>query len=150
MRAVIQRVDHASVAVEGRTVGAIAKGLLVLLGVEAGDTDADLEFIKRKILNLRVFDDGQGRMNVSVREVAGAILVVSQFTVHGDTRRGNRPDYSRAAPAERRARPTSASCRELRGEGTPVETGVFQAMMKVSLINDGPVTLIVDSKKDFY
>jgi len=150
MRAVIQRVDQASVAVDGRTVGAIAKGLVVLLGVESGDADSDLQFIKRKILNLRVFDDGEGRMNLSVREVTGAILVVSQFTVHGDARHGNRPDYTRAAPAEQARAAYERLVSELRQEGAQVASGVFQAMMKVTLTNDGPVTIIVDSNKNFY
>jgi D-tyrosyl-tRNA(Tyr) deacylase len=150
MRVVIQRVEQASVTVDDKVVGAIGKGLLVLLGVEAGDTDADLAFIKRKIINLRVFDDGQGRMNLSVRDVAGAILVVSQFTLHGDTRRGNRPDFTRAAPADQARAAYERLIRELRAEGARVESGIFQAMMKVTLTNDGPVTVIVDSNKDFY
>jgi D-tyrosyl-tRNA(Tyr) deacylase len=150
MRVVIQRVEQASVTVDDKVVGAIGKGLLVLLGVEAGDTDADLAFIKRKIINLRVFDDGQGRMNLSVRDVAGAILVVSQFTLHGDARRGNRPDFTRAAPADQARAAYERLIRELRAEGARVESGIFQAMMKVTLTNDGPVTVIVDSNKDFY
>ncbi len=149
MRAVIQRVDEASVSVDGQVVARISRGLLVLVGVESNDTGDDLSFLKRKIINLRVFDDQGGRMNLAVREVGGSILLVSQFTLHGDTRRGNRPDYTRAAPAERARDLYHQLVREIRAEGIPVECGVFQAMMKVHLINDGPVTLIVDSKKEF-
>lgn len=150
MRAVIQRVDEASVSVEAQVVAQIGRGLLVLVGVENDDTGEDLSFLKRKIVNLRVFDDEAGRMNLAVREVGGSILLVSQFTLHGDTRRGNRPDYTRAAPAERARELYSQLVDDIRAEGIPVESGIFQAMMKIQLINDGPVTLIVDSKKEFF
>ena len=150
MRAVIQRVDEASVSVEAQVVAQIGRGLLVLVGVENNDTGEDLSFLKRKIVNLRVFDDEAGRMNLAVREVGGSILLVSQFTLHGDTRRGNRPDYTRAAPAERARELYSQLVDDIRAEGIPVESGIFQAMMKIQLINDGPVTLIVDSKKEFF
>jgi len=150
MRAVIQRVDEASVSVEAQVVAQIGRGLLVLVGVENNDTGEDLSFLKRKIVNLRVFDDDAGRMNLAVREVGGSILLVSQFTLHGDTRRGNRPDYTRAAPAERARELYRQLVDDIRAEGIPVESGIFQAMMKIQLINDGPVTLIVDSKKEFF
>jgi D-tyrosyl-tRNA(Tyr) deacylase len=150
MRAVVQRVEEASVSVDGEVVARIGRGLLVLVGVENNDSDDDLAFLKRKIINLRVFDDGEGRMNLAVGDVGGSLLLVSQFTLHGDTRRGNRPDYTRAAPAERARELYSRLVEEIRSEGVPVESGVFQAMMKVHLVNDGPVTLIVDSKKEFY
>lgn len=148
MRAVIQRVDEASVSVNRQFVARISRGLLVLVGVENDDTGDDLTFLKRKIVSLRVFDDQDGRMNLAVRDVGGSILLVSQFTLHGDTRRGNRPDFTRAAPAEKARELYNRLVAEVRAEGIPVECGVFQAMMKVSLINDGPVTLIVDSKKE--
>ncbi|RPJ60977.1 MAG: D-tyrosyl-tRNA(Tyr) deacylase [Acidobacteria bacterium] len=150
MRAVIQRVDGASVSVDGRVVARISRGLMVLVGVENSDTGDDLAFVKRKIVNLRVFDDPDGRMNLALREIGGSILLVSQFTLHGDTRRGNRPDFTRAAPAERARELYNQLVSEIRAEGIPVESGVFQAMMKVHLINDGPVTLIVDSRKEFF
>jgi D-aminoacyl-tRNA deacylase len=150
MRAVVQRVERATVTVDGRVTGEIHRGLLVLLGVEAEDGPEDLKYVTRKIVNLRVFDDAAGRMNLSVREVAGQILLVSQFTLHGDTRRGNRPDFTRAAPAGQARETYERIVQEIRNEGVPVECGVFQATMKVSLVNDGPVTLLVDSKKNYY
>jgi len=150
MRAVVQRVDQASVSVDGHVVAWIPRGLLVLVGVENSDTGEDLAFLKRKIVNLRVFDDQDGRMNLAVKDVGGSVLLVSQFTLHGDTRRGNRPDFTRAAPAEQAKALYDQLVSEIRAEGIPVESGVFQAIMKVELINDGPVTLIVDSKKEFY
>ncbi|MFB3905512.1 MAG: D-aminoacyl-tRNA deacylase [Acidobacteriota bacterium] len=150
MRAVIQRVEEASVSVDGQVVARISRGLVVLVGVENSDSEDDLSFLKRKIVNLRVFDDPQGRMNLAVKDVGGSILLVSQFTLHGDTRRGNRPDYTRAAPADRARDLYNRLVDEIRREDVPVESGVFQAMMKVHLVNDGPVTLIVDSKKEFF
>ncbi len=150
MRAVIQRVDEASVSVDGQVVAKIGRGLLALVGVENSDTGEDLSFLKRKIVNLRMFDDEAGRLNLAVREVGGSILLVSQFTLHGDTRRGNRPDFTRAAPAERARELYNQLVNDIRAEGIPVECGIFQAMMKIQLINDGPVTLIVDSKKEFF
>ncbi|RPI23709.1 MAG: D-tyrosyl-tRNA(Tyr) deacylase [Acidobacteria bacterium] len=146
MRAVVQRVDEASVAVEGKVVAQISRGLLVLVGVENGDSGGDVSFLKRKIINLRVFDDSDGRMNLALRDVGGSLLLVSQFTLHGETRRGNRPDFTRAASAPVARDLYNALVEEIRAEGVPVESGVFQAMMKVRLVNDGPVTLILDSK----
>ena len=150
MRAVIQRVDEASVSVDGQVVARIGRGLLVLVGVETNDTADDLTFMKRKIVNLRVFDDQDGRMNLAVRDVGASLLLVSQFTLHGDARRGNRPDFTRAAPAERARELYNQLVNDIRAEGVSVECGVFQAMMKVHLVNDGPVTLIIDSKKEFF
>jgi D-aminoacyl-tRNA deacylase len=150
MRAVVQRVEKASVTVEGRVTGEISRGLLVLVGVEADDGPDDLRYLARKIVNLRVFEDEAGRMNLSVRDVAAQILVVSQFTLHGDTRRGNRPDFTRAAPAGQARTMYEELIGEIRKESVPVESGVFQALMKVSLVNDGPVTLLIDSKKNYY
>jgi D-tyrosyl-tRNA(Tyr) deacylase len=149
MRAVLQRVTSASVQVDGRTVGAIDRGLLVLLGVEAGDDAAELEFIASKIRDLRLFADEQGRMNRSVVEVGGAVLLVSQFTLLADCRKGRRPSFDAAAqPADARALYDACAAR-LRHEVARVETGEFQAMMQVSLVNDGPVTVLLDSRRRF-
>ncbi len=149
MRAVIQRVETASVSVQGRVVGRIQNGLLVLLGVEEGDGAPDLAYMRRKIVHLRVFEDDAGRMNRSIVDIRGAVLLVSQFTLLGNTRHGNRPDFTRAAPpAEAQQLYEELAC-AIRGDGVPVECGVFQAMMKVALVNDGPVTVLLDSRKEY-
>jgi D-aminoacyl-tRNA deacylase len=148
MRAVIQRVEKASVTVEGTVVGAIARGLMVLLAIEKGDGQGDLDFIKRKILNLRVFEDAQGKMSRSLLQEEGQLLLISQFTLYGDCRKGNRPSYSRAALPAQAENLYRELIERIRMEGVTVESGTFLAMMKVSLVNDGPVTLIVDSKKE--
>ena len=150
MRAVIQRVEEAEVTVAGATVGGISKGLLVLLAIEAGDGLTDLAFLKKKILNLRVLEDEQGKMNLSLLDAGGSVLMVSQFTLYGDSRKGNRPSYSRAAPPTLAKELYDELIKQLRQEGVTVEAGKFQAMMKVALINDGPVTLIVDSNRQYY
>lgn len=150
MRAVVQRVSEARVTVNGETVGAISRGLLVLLAVAQKDGDADLRFLARKLLKLRIFPDESGRLNDSLDEVDGQLLVVSQFTLYGDCRKGNRPSYTRAATAEKAERFYLRLIEMLRGEGIRVEAGRFQAKMEVSLINDGPVTLIVDSDRSFF
>ena len=150
MRAVIQRVEEARVTVKGRAVGEISKGLLVLLAIEASDGLQDLAFLKKKILHLRVLDDEQGKMNLSLLDAGGSVLMVSQFTLYGDSRKGNRPSYSRAAPPSRAKKLYDELIEQLRQEGVTVESGKFQATMKVALINDGPVTLIVDSNKQYY
>ncbi len=147
MRILIQRVSQASVAIGGRTTGAIGRGLLVLVGVEDADTMEDVEWLSQKLIKLRIFDDAHGVMNLDVREVGGEVLVVSQFTLHAQTRKGNRPSYIRAARPEH-AVPlyeafVAAVGREL---GRPVPTGEFGAMMEVALVNDGPVTIWIDSK----
>ena len=147
MRAVIQRVDAASVRVGETVVGEISKGLLVFLGIEIDDGEEDLTFLKRKILNLRIFPDADGKMNLSLVDTGGAVLLVSQFTLYGDCRKGNRPSFIRAAPPARANEIYQELIRQLRSEGVAVKSGEFQAMMKVDLVNDGPVTLIVDSKK---
>jgi D-aminoacyl-tRNA deacylase len=149
MRAVLQRVSRSSVEVEGECVGRIGRGWLVLLGVERGDTEADAAWIAEKVRNLRAFEDEHGKMNRSVADVGGGILVVSQFTLLGDCRGGRRPSFTAAAePAD--AERLYLRCAELMAEsGLEVATGVFRAMMKVELVNDGPVTLLLDSRKAF-
>jgi len=149
MRAVVQRVSSASVTVGERTVGHIGNGLLVLLGVHHEDGPADVEYIAGKISDLRIFEDAAHHMNRSVQEAGGAVLVVSQFTLAGDCRKGRRPSFDAAAPPEV-AQPLYETVVEtLRGRGLRVETGEFRAMMRVSLVNDGPVTLLLDSRKTF-
>ena len=149
MRAVVQRVRRASVTVEGRTVGAIGQGLLVLLGVGREDTGRDADYVAAKIRDLRLFADADGRMNRSVAEVGGAVLVVSQFTLFGDCRRGRRPSYSGAAAPDRALELYEALLARLRLDGLPVQAGEFQAMMDVELVNDGPVTVLLDSGRAF-
>jgi D-tyrosyl-tRNA(Tyr) deacylase len=149
MRAVVQRVSSASVAVGDRTVGRIHHGLLVLLGVENEDGPADVQYIAGKIGDLRMFEDDAHHMNRSVGDVGGSVLVVSQFTLAGDCRKGRRPSFD-AAAAPAVARPLYEDVvSELRAKGLQVETGEFKAMMQVSLVNDGPVTLLLDSRKRF-
>jgi len=148
MRALIQRVREASVSVDGRVEGAIGPGLLVLAAMAADDADADRDWLARKIVALRIFDDGDGVMNLSVSEAGGGILAVSQFTLFASTRKGNRPSWSGAAPPEM-ARPkfndlVAALARE---RGQAVATGVFGAAMQVALVNDGPVTIFLDSRR---
>lgn len=145
MRAVVQRVSHASVKVDGQTVGQIGRGLLVLLGVGQGDTQEDALYLARKIAGLRIFADAQGKMNLALADVGGGVLVVSQFTLYGDTRKGNRPSFVGAAPPETGRRLYEQFCDLLAQQGVHVETGVFQAHMQVHLVNDGPVTLWLDS-----
>ena len=146
MRAVLQRVSEARVTVEGEVVGQISAGLVVLLAVASEDTHKDVAWMKRKILNLRIFDDEQGRLERSLGQVGGSLLVVSQFTLYGNCRKGNRPSYTRSAPSGQAQTLYQQLVDELQADGVIVETGRFQAMMQVSLINDGPVTLILDSK----
>jgi D-aminoacyl-tRNA deacylase len=149
MRAVLQRVSGASVTVDGRPTGAIAGGLLVLLGVEEGDRPADRDYLVTKIREVRIFPDEQGRMNRSVADVGGSVLVVSQFTLLGDVRKGRRPSFDAAAtPTEARLL-YEDTVRALRETGLTVETGEFQAMMQVTLVNDGPVTILIDSRRRF-
>ena len=145
MRAVVQRVDSAAVEVEGAMVGSVGKGLLVLLGVEKEDTDRDLEYLLDKVAGLRIFEDEQEKMNLSVADVGGGLLVVSQFTLYGDCRKGRRPSFVAAAPPEKAERMYEQFVELARGQGVEVETGRFRAEMKVSLTNDGPVTIWIDS-----
>ena len=147
MRAVIQRVSEASVTIAGQIRGAIQTGLLVLLAVEETDTSEDIEWLSGKIVRLRIFPDDQGVMNRSVQEVGGDILLISQFTLFASTKKGNRPSYSRAARPEIAVPLYEAFTRKLSEDlGKPVKTGEFGADMKVSLVNDGPVTIVIDSK----
>ena len=149
MRAVLQRVTRASVRVEGRTVGEIGAGLVVLLGVARDDGESDALYLVEKVLNLRVFEDAEGRMNLSLAETGGALLAVSQFTLYGDARKGRRPSWFDAAPPGL-ARPLyEFFVAAARARGARVETGSFQAMMEVELVNDGPVTILLDSRKLF-
>lgn len=149
MRTVIQRVTEAKVEVEGKVVGEIGKGLLILLGVARDDSAEDADYLAEKIMNLRIFNDETGKMNRSLMEVAGAMLVVSQFTLYGDARRGRRPSYSEAAEPEKANALYQYYVDKARRQGVEVQTGVFQAMMQVSLTNDGPVTILLDSRKTF-
>ena len=149
MRAVLQRVSRARVEVEGRTVGAIDTGLLVLLGIHREDTLRAVAWMVDKVVHLRIFEDEGGQMNRSVVEVGGALLVVSQFTLHGDCRKGRRPSWHDAAPPESARQLYEAFLTTCRQRDLPVEAGVFQAMMDVRLTNAGPVTMLLDSHKTF-
>ena len=147
MRLVIQRVTHASVTIEGRCKSAIGQGLLILVGIEDADGADDVEWLCKKVVNLRIFDDEAGVMNKSVLDVGGDILVVSQFTLHASTKKGNRPSYIRAARPEKAIPLYEEFCSTLsRDLGNPVGTGTFGADMKVELLNDGPVTICMDSQ----
>ena len=147
MRAVIQRVSKASVDIEGKVTGQINKGLLILLGIEDADTNEDIEWLSGKIVNLRVFDDENGVMNRSVLEVDGDILLISQFTLHASTRKGNRPSYIKASKPDFAIPMYEKMIVQLEhGLGKKIQTGIFGADMQVELVNDGPVTIIIDSK----
>ena len=145
MRLVIQRVTEASVAVNESTAGSIRNGLVVLLGIARSDTTADADYLVEKLLGLRIFPDEAGKMNLGVRESGGALLIVSQFTLYGDCRKGRRPSFDLAAPPEQAQRLYNYFVDVARSGPVPVETGVFQATMRVSLVNDGPVTILLDS-----
>ena len=149
MRAVVQRVSEASVRVEGEVVGQIGTGLLVLLGVGRGDTDRDAEQLAERVLHLRVFADEAGHLNRSVSDLKGELLVVSQFTLYGDARKGRRPSFVDAAPPEEANRLYQVFSEKLRASGLRVEQGVFRAMMDVALVNHGPVTILLDGAKVF-
>ena len=149
MRAVVQRVTSAKVTVGERVTGEIGPGLLVLLGVEQGDGPADLQYIVSKVRDLRIFADADGKMNQSVLDVQGGVLVVSQFTLSGDARNGRRPSFASAAPPQIARALYEEVVRELQSSGLQVATGEFQTMMQVSLVNDGPVTILLDSRKTF-
>ncbi len=149
MRAVLQRVSRARVVVDGRVTGEIGAGLVVLLGVGRGDTAESATYLAEKVSHLRIFDDEQGKMNRSLLDTGGAALVISQFTLYGDTRGQRRPSFIQAAPPEEANRLYDEFVRALRGQGVRVETGVFQARMAVELTNEGPVTILLDSEKAF-
>lgn len=149
MRAVVQRCSHASVHVGRRTTGAIGAGMVALVGVGKEDGEGDAEYIASKIAGLRIFDDDAGRMNRSVVDSGGSVLCVSQFTLHGDARKGRRPSYNAAAEPETASRLFEAMCAHLRDLGVPVETGEFGAEMQVDIRGDGPVTILLDSSRTF-
>lgn len=149
MRAVVQRVSRANVTVGGEVTGEIDKGLLVLLGVSVRDTEKDVSHLVDKTLNLRIFEDAEDKMNLSLLDIKGELLVVSQFTLYGDATRGRRPSFIDAAPPERANHLYESFVAEARKLVEKVETGRFQAMMDVELVNDGPVTILLDSEKNF-
>lgn len=147
MRAVIQRVQEAQVTVAGETIGAITKGFLIFLGVTHEDTQADADYLIRKISKLRVFEDEEGRMNLDLRAVSGSVLSVSQFTLYADTKKGNRPSFVKAAAPEQATTLYDYFNEQLRATGLTVATGQFGAEMQVQLVNDGPVTILIDTKE---
>lgn len=149
MRAVIQRVSQASVSVENKKVGEIGNGILILLGVSGDDKEKDALYLLEKTLNLRIFEDSEEKMNLSLLDAGGELLVVSQFTLYGDARRGRRPSFSQAAAPEKARDLYEFFVSEARKHILNVQTGTFQAMMDVSLVNDGPVTILLDSRKTF-
>lgn len=149
MRAVVQRVTEASVTVDNRIIGSIGPGLMVLLGVEQGDTEKDAAYLAEKLAGLRIFEDDNEKMNLSVQQVGGSILLVSQFTLLGDVRHGKRPSFTQAASPQEADVLYENLADKLRKKGIPVATGQFQAHMEVSLVNDGPVTILLDSRKLF-
>ncbi len=149
MRAVVQRVLRAKVSVDGKITGEIGRGMLVLLGVGVNDGESDAEYLASKIIGLRIFDDEQGRMNVSAEQASAGVLVVSQFTLYGDVRRGKRPSFDGAAPPEKARALYEYFVERIRHAGLACKTGQFQASMQVELVNDGPVTILLDSFKNF-
>ncbi len=149
MRGVIQRVKEAHVKVDGKIVGEIGRGILLLLGIEIGDGKDDIEYILKKTVDLRIFPDENGKMNLTLRDVGGELLVVSQFTLLGDCRKGRRPSYSKALSPNVAEKVYKNFLLEAKKTGVKVESGIFQAMMDVFLVNEGPVTLLLDSKKTF-
>ena len=149
MRAVVQRVSHAKVSVNGEVAGEIGRGLLILLGVASGDAPADADYLADKIIGLRIFEDSSGKMNLAVAEVGGALLVVSQFTLYGDVRRGKRPSFDGAAAPQAARELYEHFVEKVRAAGLRCETGRFQETMQVEVVNEGPVTILLDSTKTF-
>ena len=149
MRAVVQRVSHALVTVENKTIGEIQKGLLVLVGIKASDTEQDMDYIINKIQNLRIFEDAEGKMNISVKDIGGGILIVPNFTLYGDARKGARPSFMASGSIEEAEKKYNRLIEKLRAIEIPLETGKFQADMQINLTNDGPVTILLDSDKVF-
>ena len=149
MRAVVQLVSRAEVTIQKKTVGSIGPGLVVLLGISKNDTVKEIDYLADKIINLRIFPDRNQKMNLSVKDIKGEILLVSQFTLFGDCRKGRRPSYSNAAPPDRAKELYDTFIQKLDDLGIPTATGEFQAMMKVNLVNNGPVTILLDSDKLF-
>jgi D-aminoacyl-tRNA deacylase len=149
VRAVVQRVSSARVRVDGEVKGEIGRGLAVLLGVSRDDGEADARLLADKVAGLRVFEDAAGKMNLAAADVGGGVLVVSQFTLYGDARKGNRPSFTEAAPPEAANALYERFCALVREKGLPVATGVFRASMEVELVNEGPVTILLDSKRLF-
>ena len=149
MRAVVQRVSEASVTVAGECVGKIEKGLMVLVAVRGEDTEKDFDYIAKKIAGLRIFSDASDKMNLSVKDIGGKLLIVPQFTLYGSAVKGMRPSFTASGPVEEAKAKFEAFIKRLEQEEVPVETGIFQADMKVALVNDGPVTILLDSSKLF-
>ncbi|MDP4091454.1 MAG: D-aminoacyl-tRNA deacylase [Bacillota bacterium] len=149
MRAVVQRVTSSRVMVEEKIVGRIGKGLMVLLGITREDNEGDISYLKDKIINLRIFEDSDGKMNLSLKDVGGELLIVSQFTLYGDCRKGRRPNFMEALSGAEAEVLYNKFVEECRNDGIRLETGVFGANMQVHIENDGPVTLLIDSKKNF-
>ncbi|NLP29280.1 MAG: D-tyrosyl-tRNA(Tyr) deacylase [Clostridia bacterium] len=149
MRAVVQRVITSNVKVQGNIVGEIGRGIMVLLGISKEDTMEDITYIKDKIINLRIFEDSEGKMNLSLVDIGGELLIVSQFTLYGDCRKGRRPNFMEALSGEEANKLYEAFVEQCKKEGLKVKTGVFGANMEVNIVNDGPVTLLIDSKKNF-
>lgn len=149
MRAVLQRVTRAQVSVDGEVIGQIGPGLVILLGVAQGDTQADVDWMAEKVIQLRLFEDAAGKTNLSTKDVAGGLLVISQFTLLADCRNGRRPSFTAAAPPEEANQLYESFVAACRQSGLPVQAGKFRANMQVELVNDGPVTVMLDSKKTF-
>ncbi|QEH69692.1 D-aminoacyl-tRNA deacylase [Cellulosilyticum sp. WCF-2] len=149
MRAVVQRVSEASVQVDGKIIGAIDEGLMVLVAVRAEDTESDLQYVVKKLVGLRIFSDQEGKMNLSVQDIGGELLIVPQFTLYGSVVKGMRPSFIASGSAEEAEKKYNQFIEKLKQENVPFETGQFQADMKVSLVNDGPVTILIDSSKQF-
>lgn len=149
MRAVVQRVSRALVTVDNKTIGEIQKGLLVLIGIKASDTEKEIDYIINKIQNLRIFEDAEGKMNISVKDIGGSMLIVPNFTLYGDARKGTRPSFMASGSIQEAEEKYGLFIKKLKAVEIKVETGEFQADMQVSLTNDGPVTILLDSDKTF-